>query len=97
MELLTDYYKEVKNVDSAFLYMSYLNTLNDSVNSRDRIREVQIISSNEQIRQAEIEENKRIAKEERSQQLQLLFIGIFIPFFCANCAAEQGKNTCATD
>lgn len=81
VELLTDYYKESKNIDSAFLYMSYLNTLNDSVNSRDRIREVQIISSNEQIRQAEIEESRRIAKEERSQQLQLLFIGIFIPFF----------------
>ena len=80
-ELLTNLYKESRNIDSAFLYVDYVKTLNDSINSRDKIKELQIISSNEQLRQAEMEENKRIAMRERSQQLQLLFIGMFIPFF----------------
>jgi hypothetical protein len=40
-----------------------------------------MLSSNEQLRQLEIEENKKIAKKERKQQLQLLFIAIFIPGF----------------
>ncbi|MFT3700775.1 MAG: tetratricopeptide repeat protein [Agriterribacter sp.] len=80
-ELLTDFYMQEKNMDSAFLYIGYVKALNDSINSKDKIRELQIISSNEQLRQAEIEENKRIAMKERSQQLQLLSIGIFIPLF----------------
>ena len=40
-----------------------------------------MLSSNEQLRQLEIAENLRIAKRERIQQLQLLFIAIFIPGF----------------
>lgn len=80
-ELLVGYYKEARNVDSAFSYMEHVYRLNDSINSRDKIKEIQIISSNEQLRQVEREVEKRTALEERSQQLQLLFIGIFIPIF----------------
>lgn len=79
-EMLSDYYTKNKKIDSAFLYMNYVRNLNDTINSRDKIREIQIISSNEQLRQAEIEENKQIALRERSQQLQLLFIAMFIVF-----------------
>ena len=58
-----------------------MQELNDSINSKSRIREAQILTTNEQFRQLEIEENKKIAAKERHQQLQLLFIGIFIPGF----------------
>ncbi|MBI1344469.1 MAG: tetratricopeptide repeat protein [Terrimonas sp.] len=78
-EFLADHYKKLKNIDSAYTYLNYVHTYNDSLNSKSRIRESQIISSNEQFRQREIEENRKLAKEERAQQLQLLFIGIFIP------------------
>jgi tetratricopeptide (TPR) repeat protein len=78
---LTNYYKSGKNTDSAFAYVSRVQELNDSIYSKHRIRESQVISSNEQLRQREIEENKKIAARERHQQLQLLFIGIFIPGF----------------
>ncbi len=81
VKFLNKHYKDINNVDSAYHYLSYLNTLNDSINSKERIRESQVLSSNEQLRQLEIEENKRIAARERHQQLQLLFIGIFIPGF----------------
>ncbi|MGG9962836.1 tetratricopeptide repeat protein [Ferruginibacter sp. SUN106] len=76
---LTEQYKKMKKTDSAFAYLEQVQVLKDSVNSKDRIRESQIISTNEQLRQEEIAENTKKAKEERSQQLQLLLIGIFIP------------------
>lgn len=78
---LTEHFDEIKNIDSAYFYLDKVRQLNDSINSREKIREIQLMSSNEEIRQQEIEENKRIARKERKQQLQLLFIGMFIPGF----------------
>lgn len=78
-QFLSEHYKSAKNIDSAFVYINYVYTLNDSLNSKSRIRESQIISSNEQFRQIELEEARKLAKKERNQQLQLLFIGILIP------------------
>ncbi|MBL7725527.1 MAG: tetratricopeptide repeat protein [Chitinophagaceae bacterium] len=80
-EFLTEHYKKIKSIDSAFIYVSYVRGLNDSVNSKSKIRESQVISSNEQYRQLEMEEIKRLEKEERFQQLQMLLIAIFIPGF----------------
>ena len=76
---LTDHYKELGRSDSALVYLEQKEALKDSINSKERIRHSQILSSDEQLRQAELAEAKRKAKEERSKQLQFLFIGIFIP------------------
>ncbi|MFM6926603.1 MAG: tetratricopeptide repeat protein [Ferruginibacter sp.] len=81
VKFLSEHYKNEKDIDSSFLYLNYVQSLNDSINSKSRIRESQILSSNEQIRQLEIAENLQIAKRERKQQLQMLFIAIFIPGF----------------
>ncbi|HMX36878.1 MAG TPA: tetratricopeptide repeat protein [Ferruginibacter sp.] len=78
---LTDLYKDNKNIDSAFVYLSKGQQLNDSINSKEKIRKIQLLSSNENLRQLEIAERNRIAAKERKQQLQYLFIGIFIPGF----------------
>jgi tetratricopeptide (TPR) repeat protein len=80
-DFLTDHYKKIKSIDSAFAYVSYVRGLNDSVNSKSKIRESQVISSNEQFRQLELEENRQTEKKERAQQLQMLLIAIFIPGF----------------
>ena len=80
-EFLTDHYKKAKKIDSAFTYVSYVESLNDSFNSKSKIRESQVISSNEHFRQLELEENKRQAKKQRFEQLQMLLIAIFIPGF----------------
>lgn len=80
-DFLFTYYKDGKNIDSSFKYLNYVQDLNDSINSKSRVRESQILSSNEQIRQLEIAENLKIAKQERKKQLQMLFIAIFIPGF----------------
>jgi tetratricopeptide (TPR) repeat protein len=80
-KFLSTHFKYEKNIDSSFFYLNYVQNLNDSINSKSRIRESQVLSSNEQVRQLEIAENAEIAKKERKQQLQLLFIAIFIPGF----------------
>lgn len=80
-EFLKVLYQNQKKIDSAFYYYASAQALYDSVNSKARIREIQIMSTNEQIRQLQMEEEKKIAARERSQQLQLLFIALFIPGF----------------
>jgi tetratricopeptide (TPR) repeat protein len=80
-KFLSLHFKDEKNIDSSFFYVNYVQNLNDSINSKSRIRESQVLSSNEQIRQLEIAENLAIVKKERKQQLQMLFIAIFIPGF----------------
>jgi tetratricopeptide (TPR) repeat protein len=80
-EFLTEHYRSIRRNDSAFAYVDYVRDLNDSVNSKSRIRETQVISSNEQFRQLELIEERKLAQQKRFQQLQLLLIGIFIPAF----------------
>ena len=79
VNFLTAHYKQARFTDSAYRYLQLAQVLKDSISSKDRIRQSQILSSNENIRQLEITESKRRVAEERSKQLQLLFIGIFIP------------------
>lgn len=81
VSFLSDFYKHRSNVDSAFIYLNKMIALNDSINNNNRIKELQILSSNEKFRQFEIEEANKLAEAERKQRLQLLFIGIFIPGF----------------
>jgi tetratricopeptide (TPR) repeat protein len=78
-EFLVEHYKEKRNIDSAFAYINKVHDLNDSVNNNSQIRQLQVLSSDEQFRQLELKESRRIAKVERSQQLQMLLIAIFIP------------------
>jgi hypothetical protein len=78
-EFLTNHYKQRSNIDSAFAYAEYSRQLNDSLNSKAKIRELQVLFSNEQFRQRELEEDRIVAAKRRHQQLQLLLIGIFIP------------------
>ena len=78
-EFLVEHYKEERNIDSAFAYINYVHDLNDSINSKSGVRQLQIISSNEQFRQLELNESRRRASAERYQQLQMLLIAIFIP------------------
>ena len=81
VKFLSVFYKDKKNIDSSFYYLNYVQQLNDTINSKTSIRELQVLSSNEQLRQLEIAENLKLSQKERKQQLQLLFIAIFIPGF----------------
>ncbi|MFN0083253.1 MAG: tetratricopeptide repeat protein [Ferruginibacter sp.] len=77
---LTQAFSEMKtNNDSALAYLQQVKIIGDSINSKEKIREYQIITIDEQIRQEEIVAKAKKMKKERNQQLQLLLIGLFIP------------------
>ncbi len=78
-KFLTIAYKLTKNIDSTLSYLLFERDLNDSINSRNSIRQFQILSSDEYLRQIELAKTEKEEAEQRRQQLQLLFIGIFIP------------------
>jgi tetratricopeptide (TPR) repeat protein len=78
---LSRYYKDLGNFDSAFSYLDHAVVLEDSLKGQAKTREAMIISSNEQLRQAEVAEEKEKEKASRLQQLQILAICIFIPSF----------------
>lgn len=80
-EFLRDLYRDEKNADSLFYYYTRVTTLNDTINNKKRLRDIQLITINEQMRQAQLEEERLALKEERRQQLQLLLISLFIPAF----------------
>lgn len=77
--LLTQLYKDRNKIDSAFAYQELTVKLSDSIDGKERAKEVQSITIAEEFRQKEIEETKLKEAEERRQKLQLLAIGIFIP------------------
>ncbi len=78
---LSRFYKGNKDYQNAFTYMEQAGILQDSLKGQAKTREAMIISSNEQLRQAELAEQKQRDKETRLQQLQILAICIFIPMF----------------
>jgi tetratricopeptide (TPR) repeat protein len=78
-EFLKDHYQQSKKIDSAFFYLLRVQQINDSINSKAQIRALQIMTSNEQFRQMELEQAKIAAKKKRSKQMQLMLIGFFIP------------------
>jgi tetratricopeptide (TPR) repeat protein len=78
---LSQYFKKYRDFDSAFTYIELATNLKDSIKGQDKTKETMIISANEQLRQAELAEQKLREKRTRKQQLQLLLIAIFIPLF----------------
>lgn len=78
-KFLSDYYANIHQMDSAYVYLKASNKLKDSLESKDKVRTIEQITFNENIRQIELAEKAAKEKEERSQQLQLIFIAMFIP------------------
>jgi tetratricopeptide (TPR) repeat protein len=89
---LTSHFKRLNKIDSAFAFAEYSHLLNDSLNSKAKIRQFQSLTVEEQFRQRELQEEKAIAAKKRYQQLQLLLIGIFIPgFFLITLLLSRAK------
>lgn len=76
---LSGQYKVTNRIDSAFAYQEIMNGLKDSIDSREKIKALQNITIEEQLRQNEIARLKKKEKKENSQKLQLLLIGLAIP------------------
>lgn len=78
---LNKYFKKSKNSDSAYYYLEIATALKDSLEGQNKVKESMIISSTEQLRQVDLAEQKLRDKNFRRQQLQLVFIALFIPIF----------------
>ena len=76
---LGKHFNKLKLYQRAYTYTEMATVLKDSIQGQERTRQTQIISNDEQLRQAELVEQKIREKETRSQQLQLLVIAICIP------------------
>lgn len=76
---LHDHFKAKNNIDSAYKYQSQMVVMKDSIQSAARIKEAQIISIDEQLRQKELREMREREKQELNKRLQFLCIGIMIP------------------
>jgi len=76
---ITQFYKKLHMPDSAFKYLELSIAFNDSINSRNNIKNMQLLTINEKLRQEDISNARTYAKKQRNKQLQLLFITIFIP------------------
>ena len=77
--MISDLFAIKNNGDSAYHYLKLHNSINDEIFSLENVRRLKTISMDEKIRQQNLEE-ERINKQKRwRQQLQLVFITIFIP------------------
>jgi tetratricopeptide (TPR) repeat protein len=81
INFLSGLYKKKNSIDSAYAYLSMAGSLKDSIESIEKIRELQNMTTAEQVRQAELEQQRLEQIIDRKEKLQLLFIGIMIPIF----------------
>jgi tetratricopeptide (TPR) repeat protein len=79
--ILSNAYEKAGNKDSTLKYLKLNISLKDSIFNLAKVREVQSLSLEEQLRQQDIAAQERKAEENRVRNLQLLAIGIFIPIF----------------
>ncbi len=78
---LSQLYKKENNIDSAFTYQQIMVDLKDSIQSSDKIKLLQSMTIEEQLRQQQMAEALEQEKEDQRQKLQLLAIGILVPIF----------------
>lgn len=78
-EILSRLYKKENRVDSAFAYQSIMIGLKDSLEGIDKVRQLESMSIEEQLRQQHLRAVEEQDREENKQRLELLAIGIFIP------------------
>jgi tetratricopeptide (TPR) repeat protein len=81
LDLLVNIYKNQKNFDSTFKYQTEILIAKDSINSIEKIRDLFILSSEESLRESQIEDEKMEFEKERKKNLKLGIIAIFIPTF----------------
>ncbi len=80
-ELATRIFKLQNNSDSTLAYQTLMIAAKDSLFSQEKMRAVQNLTFDEQLREQEIESKKMQEHEERKRSLQFVFIGLGITTF----------------
>jgi tetratricopeptide (TPR) repeat protein len=78
---LSGYYRSLNRPDSAYHYQEITIAAKDSLFSQEKVKALQNLTFQEQVRQQEMAELNSKAEEERKTNIQMLGIGTFIPFF----------------
>jgi tetratricopeptide (TPR) repeat protein len=78
-DALNLYYSKSGKLDVAYQYQSDVLAIKDSIYGQERVKQLQNLTIVENMRQKEMEEMKRLEKEQRSKRLQLLLVGLLIP------------------
>lgn len=69
------------NRDSTIKYLKANLAMKDSIFNQEKVKQLQSVTINEQLRQTRISEEKEQAAEERRKNIQMVAIGAFIPVF----------------
>jgi hypothetical protein len=72
---------EKSNSDSSMKYSKLSIALKDSLFDQEKVKQLQSLTINEQLRQSKIAEEKKLAAKESNKNLQMAGIGGFIPLF----------------
>jgi hypothetical protein len=73
-----EYYFKKGNNDSAVKYMNFYIIANDSINSANKVAQLQAAKFEDELRQQEVKKAKEEEKQNRNHNLQLAFIAIGI-------------------
>ncbi len=93
--LLSEYYKDKGNLDSAFFYQQIAIEAKDSLFSQDKTRQVQNIAFNEQLRQnqiKEVEDKYKSSLKIYAQLGGLLMLGVLAVVLIRNNKQKQNAN-----
>lgn len=97
-KLLSQLFESTGQLDSAFRYHKIAVAAKDSVFSEEKVRQVQILRFNEQLRQQEIAEEKARREKDRLNNLQYIGIALFIlTFFIILLILRAKKNQAGVD
>jgi hypothetical protein len=72
---------EKSNSDSSLKYLKLSIALKDSLFDQEKVKQLQSLTINEQLRQSKIAEEKELTAKEINKNLQMAGIGGFIPLF----------------
>jgi len=75
---LSEYYKNINKIDSAYKYLNEVAVARDSIFSQEKVKQIQNLEVQEIFRQREIENDKMEAEKERKKNLQYGIITIVI-------------------
>lgn len=78
--MLSELYDATNDVQS-FRYFKMAVAAKDSIFNQEKVKQIQNLSFNEQLRQQEIVEEKNIAEKDRKHNLQIMAIAVFIVTF----------------
>jgi tetratricopeptide (TPR) repeat protein len=80
-DFLAAFYKKRHQPDSALKYMELSIALKDSLFNKEKVQEIENLTFDENVRQQELQEEKKKDHEASVRNLQLIAIAIFIPVF----------------